>query len=93
VASILLALSVSTLGGHVRDVVRLGSEKEMGWIHASRIITVVKNAKSQRNWSAPQLVGYPVGTFHCAFSIPFGTKRPVSIAIDIAKPLPAIGTR
>lgn len=83
---------VSTLADHVRDVFPLRPKKEMGRVHAARVVTLVTDALGAIR-KAPSVnrvrnsvrENYPLESRHVELSVP--------VAVRSAEPLPALGLR
>lgn len=71
-------------GGHVLHVVGLRSEKEMGGIHASRIIAGVADVRHRRNRAVSDLPGNAVGEGR----VPSPVNPTVSVHISSSHPHP-----
>ena len=53
-------VGVAALSYHVRRIFFRGTQKEMRWVHAPRIVAVVARKEAGRNRSISYLIGVPM---------------------------------
>jgi hypothetical protein len=79
-------IALTVLGNHIARVVRFRAEPQMQRIHAGRIVTFVKHAKSLRDWAEVINPGKPVRENRVTVC---GCELSISFASEACRPNPA----
>jgi hypothetical protein len=90
----MLAMSPSFLGvrwptafaNAVSQIISLSSQKQMGRIHAWRIIAAMQNAYASGDWPNRKLIGKSVGVNNFTVRFP---EASISVVENVASPIPA----